>query len=133
MIPRIRGSGASLLRMRTNASTWSHGAIEMAGILNRLAAIGFGLAASGAVISNTLYNGTKTSLLFVRLFLLIAVDGGERVVIFDRFRGVLDSVSGEGTHFLIPWVQRPVFFSIRSKPRNVPVVTGSKGTLAQPT
>lgn len=119
--------------MRTNAPTWSHGAIEMAGILNRLAAIGFGLAASGAVISNTLYNGTKTSLLFVRLFLLIAVDGGERVVIFDRFRGVLDSVSGEGTHFLIPWVQKPVFFSIRSKPRNVPVVTGSKGTLAQPT
>ena len=119
--------------MRTNASTWSHGAIEMAGILNRLAAIGFGLAASGAVISNTLYNGTKTSLLFVRLFILITVDGGERVVIFDRFRGVLDSVSGEGTHFLIPWVQRPVFFSIRSKPRNVPVVTGSKGTLAQPT
>lgn len=48
--------------MRTNASTWSHGAIEMAGTLNRLAAIGFGLAASGAVISNTLYNGTKTSL-----------------------------------------------------------------------
>ena len=137
MIPRIRiqirGSGVSLLRMRTNTSTWSHGAIEMAGILNRLAAIGFGLAASGAVISNTLYNGTKTSLLFVRLFLLIAVDGGERVVIFDRFRGVLDSVSGEGTHFLIPWVQKPVFFSIRSKPRNVPVVTGSKGTLAQPT
>ena len=55
------------------------------------------------------------------------VDGGERAVIFDRFRGVLQTVSGEGTHFLIPWVQRPIIFSIRSKPRRVPVVTGSKG------
>ena len=49
------------------------------------------------------------------------------MVIFDRFRGVLESVSGEGTHFMIPWVQKPYYFSIRSKPRNVPVITGSKG------
>ncbi len=58
---------------------------------------------------------------------LSAVDGGERAVIFDRFRGVLPTVSGEGTHFLVPWVQKPILFSIRSKPRRVPVVTGSKG------
>ncbi len=57
------------------------------------------------------------------------VDGGERAVIFDRFRGVLSTVSGEGTHFLVPWVQKPILFSIRSKPRNVPVMTGSKGIL----
>ena len=55
------------------------------------------------------------------------VDGGERAVIFDRFRGVLGTASGEGTHFLVPWVQKPIIFSIRSKPRNVPVVTGSRG------
>lgn len=59
----------------------------------------------------------------------MTVDGGERVVIFDRFRGVLHTVTGEGTHFLVPWVQKPIYFSIRSKPRNVPVVTGSKGYL----
>ena len=56
-----------------------------------------------------------------------AVDGGHRAVIFDRFRGVQDQVSGEGTHFLIPWVQRPIIFDCRARPRNVPVVTGSKG------
>ena len=48
-------------------------------------------------------------------------------MIFDRFRGVLPHVVGEGTHFLVPWVQRPIIFSVRSKPRRVPVVTGSKG------
>lgn len=58
---------------------------------------------------------------------LFLVDGGHRAVIFDRFRGVLPEVAGEGTHFLIPWVQRPIIFDIRSKPRNVPVITGSKG------
>lgn len=61
------------------------------------------------------------------LFILCLVDGGQRAVIFDRFRGVLPDVSGEGTHFLIPWVQKAIIFDVRSRPRNVPVITGSKG------
>ena len=48
-------------------------------------------------------------------------------MLFDRFRGVQEKVSGEGTHFLVPWVQRPIIFDCRSRPRNVSVVTGSKG------
>ena len=55
------------------------------------------------------------------------VDGGERAVLFDRFRGVLPTVSGEGTHFLVPWVQLPIIYSVRSTPRSIPVTTGSKG------
>lgn len=54
------------------------------------------------------------------------VDGGHRAVIFDRFAGIKQAVVGEGTHFFVPWVQRPIIFDIRSRPRNVPVVTGSK-------
>uniref|UniRef100_A0A8V1A1F6 Prohibitin n=1 Tax=Gallus gallus TaxID=9031 RepID=A0A8V1A1F6_CHICK len=54
------------------------------------------------------------------------VDAGHRAVIFDRFRGVQDTVVGEGTHFLIPWVQKPIIFDCRSRPRNIPVITGSK-------
>ena len=55
------------------------------------------------------------------------VDGGERAVMFDQLRGgVLPTVSGEGTHFLIPLVQRPVIFDIRTKPREIPSVTGTK-------
>jgi len=59
--------------------------------------------------------------------LLYAVDGGHRAVIFDRFRGVQTVTVGEGTHFIIPWVQRPIIFDIRSQPRSVPTITGSKG------
>lgn len=61
------------------------------------------------------------------IFLLVfAVDGGHRAVIFDRFAGIKEGVVGEGTHFFIPWIQRPIIFDIRSQPRNVPVITGSK-------
>jgi len=60
--------------------------------------------------------------------LLSAVDAGYQAVIFDRFRGVQETVVGEGTHFLIPWVQKPILFDCRSRPRTVPVITGSKGT-----
>uniref|UniRef100_A0A2K6B1I0 Prohibitin n=1 Tax=Macaca nemestrina TaxID=9545 RepID=A0A2K6B1I0_MACNE len=54
------------------------------------------------------------------------VDAGHRAVISDRFRGGQDIVVGEGTHFLIPWVQKPIIFDCPSRPRNVPVITGSK-------
>ena len=60
---------------------------------------------------------------------LISVDGGQRAVIFDRFSGVKEEVTGEGTHFLIPWVQKPIIFDIRSTPRVVTAVTGSKGSI----
>ena len=32
---------------------------------------------------------------------LYTVDGGERAVLFDRFRGVLEETSDEGMHFLV--------------------------------
>lgn len=64
--------------------------------------------------------------LFIFFFHFFLVDGGHRAVIFDRFQGIKQGVVGEGTHFFIPWVQRPIIFDIRSQPRNVPVITGSK-------
>jgi len=79
-------------------------------LFNRIGQLGLGVAVVGGVINSALYN----------------VDGGHRAVIFDRFTGVKQDVTGEGTHFFIPWVQRPIIYDIRSQPRNVPVVTGSK-------
>ena len=60
-----------------------------------------------------------------------------------RFVGVKKEVVGEGTHFMIPWVQRPIIYDIRARyerclteteeqalfllrPKNVPAITGSK-------
>ncbi|KAF2774242.1 hypothetical protein EJ03DRAFT_284375 [Teratosphaeria nubilosa] len=54
------------------------------------------------------------------------VRGGQRAVIFDRLRGVSDQVVNEGTHFLVPWLQRAIMYDVRTKPRNISTTTGSK-------
>lgn len=54
------------------------------------------------------------------------VDGGSRAVIFDRISGVKKDVVGEGTHFLVPWLQKAILFDVRTRPRNIMTTTGSK-------
>ena len=57
---------------------------------------------------------------------LYDVRGGTRAVIFDRLAGVKETVVNEGTHFLVPWLQRAIVFDVRTKPRNIATTTGSK-------
>lgn len=57
----------------------------------------------------------------------VLVDGGQRGVIFDRFAGVKEKVDGEGMHIVVPWVQKPIIYDIRTTPRNIRSETGSKG------
>jgi prohibitin 1 len=79
--------------------------------LTRLGQLSGVLAASAFTVSQCLYN----------------VDGGERAVMFDQLRGgIRDDVRGEGTHFMIPVVQRPIIIDVRTKPREIPSVTGTK-------
>lgn len=54
------------------------------------------------------------------------VEGGKRAVIFDRLNGVQQKVVGEGTHFLIPWLQKAILFDVRIKPKTIATTTGSK-------
>lgn len=54
------------------------------------------------------------------------VKGGSRAVIFDRVSGVKENVINEGTHFLIPWLQKAIVYDVRTKPRNISTTTGSK-------
>jgi prohibitin 1 len=61
-------------------------------------ATGFGIG--GALVYASLYN----------------VDAGHRAVIYDRFRGVLPTVRNEGTHLLMPIIQRPIIFDVRTTP-----------------
>ena len=99
----------------------------MAALLNRLGWLGIGVAGAGVVVETALFNGTFCFCVSTQtppnVFL---VEGGRRGVIFDKFRGVSDYVRGEGTHFMIPWVQKPIIYDVRSQPRNIPVVTPSK-------
>lgn len=54
------------------------------------------------------------------------VPAGHRGIIYDRFRGVLPEEDSEGTHLLIPVVQSPIIMDVTTRPREVPVMTGTK-------
>lgn len=55
------------------------------------------------------------------------MEGGFRGVIFNKLFGVKPVVYKEGTHFLIPFLEFPVIFDVRSRPRSIGSPTGSKG------
>lgn len=50
---------------------------------------------------------------------------------YDRIRGVLDEAVGEGTHFRVPWLQQPNIMDVRTRPRTISSVTGTKGAAAK--
>ncbi|VAH33140.1 unnamed protein product [Triticum turgidum subsp. durum] len=78
--------------------------------LTNIAKAAAGLGAAASLLSASLYT----------------VDGGERAVVFDRFRGVLPETVGEGTHFIVPWLQKPYIFDIRTRPHNFSSNSGTK-------
>mgnify|MGYP002832276557 CR=1 FL=1 len=67
-----------------------------------------------------------------------SADGGAPRLVGDGLVVVLDKllrtvelgedtkVSGEGTHFRIPWLQTPHIFDVRIRPRNISSATGTK-------
>ncbi|TDL23287.1 hypothetical protein BD410DRAFT_787621 [Rickenella mellea] len=68
------------------------------------------LAGGGIVLNTSLFN----------------VDGGHRAIKYTRINGVGKEIYNEGTHFRIPWLETPVIFDIRAKPRNIASLTGTK-------
>eukprot|EP01138_Halocafeteria_seosinensis_P000383 gb/GECG01000396.1/.p1 GENE.gb/GECG01000396.1/~~gb/GECG01000396.1/.p1 ORF type:complete len:283 (+),score=29.07 gb/GECG01000396.1/:1-849(+) len=55
-----------------------------------------------------------------------AVQGGQRAIIFNRLVGIKDTIKKEGTYLMIPWFERPIIFDIRTRPRVISSLTGSK-------
>jgi prohibitin 1 len=47
-------------------------------------------------------------------------------VVFDKLSGIDKVPKGEGTHFKIPFLQVPIIMDIRSRPRSIHSVTGTK-------
>lgn len=58
---------------------------------------------------------------------LFQVEGGYRAIFFSRIGGVQpDTILSEGLHVRIPWIQYPIIYDIRAKPRKISSPTGSK-------
>jgi len=57
---------------------------------------------------------------------LYNVDGGHRAIVFNRIDGIKDKVYPEGTHFMIPWFERPIIYDVRARPHLVESTSGSR-------
>ena len=103
----------SLLRYRRRRTNYSNKelSLKMDKVLSRISSAAGALTVGAFTVNSCLYN----------------VDGGERAVLFDTLRGgILPDVRDEGTHLMIPVIQRPIIIDVRTKPREIPSVTGTK-------
>ncbi|KAJ5986428.1 Prohibitin-2 [Penicillium sp. IBT 35674x] len=57
---------------------------------------------------------------------LFNVDGGHRAIKYSRVSGVKKEIYNEGTHIRIPWLETPIIYDVRAKPRNIASLTGTK-------
>ena len=54
------------------------------------------------------------------------VDGGFRAIKYSRLTGLSTRIYDEGTHFYIPFLERPIIFDVRARPRSISSLTGTK-------
>lgn len=57
---------------------------------------------------------------------LFNVDGGHRAIKYSRIYGVCPTIFNEGTHLIIPWLETPIDYDVRAKPRSIASLTGTK-------
>jgi len=87
------------------------GSANLVNFLNKLAVGAVALGVTGYCVNESMYT----------------VDGGERALIFDKLRnGTRDFVVKPGTHFLIPFIQYPIIYDVRTTPYQLKTETGSK-------
>ena len=79
-------------------------------------------AASGA-IQGILGLGAVSYGLYHSLF---NVEGGHRAIVYNRAVGLKDTSYAEGTHLMIPWIERPIVYDVRSRAHQVSSTSGSK-------
>merc|ERR1712141_559563 len=78
------------------------------------AGAGLGFLAAAGALGYGLYKSMYT------------VEGGHRAIIFSRIGGVQPDIYREGLHFRVPWLQWPIIYDIRARPRKISSPTGSK-------
>ncbi|OQR87724.1 prohibitin-2 [Achlya hypogyna] len=57
---------------------------------------------------------------------VFTVAPGSRAVMYNRFTGIQEKTKEEGMHVMIPWVERPTIFDVRTKAHQVSSLTGSR-------
>jgi len=88
---------------------------------------GGGSPAGGPIakgLAMVVFGGTGLAILGYQS--LFDVPGGHRAVVFNRLTGLKQETKGEGLHFRIPWFEYPTIYDVRTRPRNISSLTGSR-------
>lgn len=54
------------------------------------------------------------------------VPSGHKAVMFNRVTGLREQTYGEGIHARVPWFEYPTIYDVRTRPRNISSLTGSR-------
>lgn len=84
--------------------------LPSSGVFGRLGAVLGTVAVGGGLVYDSIYN----------------VEAGHRAILFNRITGLRREIIDEGTHFCIPLIEWPIMYDIRTSPRNIMSLTGSK-------
>ena len=89
---------------------------------SRLPQIPINLILSGLTAAGTI--GSAGYLAYNGIY---SVKPGEKAIIFSRLWGVKEKIYSEGTHILVPWFEWPIIMDVRTRPRAMKSVTGTRG------
>lgn len=81
------------------------------------------VAAATGAIQGVLGLGAVSYGLYHSLF---NVEGGHRAIVYNRAVGIKETSYTEGTHLMIPWIERPIIYDVRSRAHQVSSTSGSK-------
>lgn len=73
-----------------------------------------------------LFGAGGLGLLYAASNCLFNVEGGHRGIVFNRLGGIKDAVYSEGTHLIIPWLERPIIYDVRARPNTITSTSGSR-------
>merc|ERR1712205_125250 len=54
------------------------------------------------------------------------VEGGHRAIVYNRFVGIREKTYSEGTHLMIPWIERPITYDVRARAHQISSHSGSR-------
>ena len=58
---------------------------------------------------------------------VFAVDTGHKASKFNKITGMREHTYREGYHLLLPFIEKPVIYSVKSQPTKIECTTGSNG------
>lgn len=84
--------------------------------------------ASGAAGKLLAVTGMLGAGAYVVLSSIYTVNPGHQAIVYNRIGGLDEhTVRTEGLNFVIPWLQRPIIYDCRTRPKLVSSTSGSKG------